>query len=252
MKRLTSRLNNRAPAKGFAHLVHLILTVMLPTLVFIFVRIHFVQIALTLVILSKWRMFAIRPRHWPANIRANAVDIIVGISAVLFMIHSGSQAFQLVWAVAYGIWLLYLKPGSGTFMVSLQAVLAQLVGLMALFLHFNDAPTAVLVILAWTICYSSARHFFTNFDEPLTGMFSYMWGYFGASLVWLLSHWLLFYGVLAQPTLLLSVLGFGLAALYYLEQTDRLSILIRRQFVFVMIAIIIIVLAFSDWGDKAV
>ncbi len=249
MKRL---LTKRKPANGFAHLIHLFLTVLLPILVFVFVRINFVQIALTLIILSKWRMFAIRPRHWPANIRANAVDITVGISLLIFMIHSSTQAWQLVWALAYGIWLLFIKPSSGTFVVSIQALLAQTLGLMALFLHFNDSPALFLVVLAWVICYSAARHFFTVFDEPHTGLLAYTWGYFASALVWLLSHWLLFYGLLSQPALLLTVLGFGLSTLYYLDQTDRLSILLKRQLVFVMIAIVVIVIAFSDWGDKAI
>jgi hypothetical protein len=48
------------------------------------------------------------------------------------------------------------------------------------------------------------------------------------------------------------VLGFGLAAMYYLGERDKLSNLLRRQFVFIMIAIIVVVLVFSDWGDKAI
>jgi len=65
-----------------------------------------------------------------------------------------------------------------------------------------------------------------------------------------LAHWLLFYGVVSQPTLFLSVLGFGIGTLYYLEKRDRLSVLVRRQFVFVMVAIIVIVVVLADWGDK--
>ncbi len=79
-----------------------------------------------------------------------------------------------------------------------------------------------------------------------------MWGYSAAALVWLLGHWLLFYGFLAQPVLLLTVIGLGSASLYYLEETDRLSILLRRQVVFIMLAVIVVVLIFSDWGDKVV
>jgi hypothetical protein len=83
-------------------------------------------------------------------------------------------------------------------------------------------------------------------------MLAYVWGYFGAALTWLLSHWLLFYGVLAQPTLLLSTLGYGLAILYYLDHNDRLSQGLRRQFIFIMTAIVLVVLVFSDWGNKVV
>src|SRR5207249_4403716 len=113
-----------------------------------------------------------------------------------------------------------------------QAMTAMVVGLMALFLQFGGAPTWQLVILGWVICYSAARHFFTAFDEPLSRLFSYIWGYSAAALIWILSHWLLFYGPIAQPTLLLSVIGFGVGTLYYLEKNDRLSVFLRRQFIF--------------------
>lgn len=247
MRRLAAKIK---PASGFSYFFHILLTTLLPAVVFVFIRLGFTELAVALILLSKWRMFAVKPRHWPANIRANAVDMIVGLSLVIFMIHSGSQMMQLVWAVLYGLWLVVLKPMSKNLGVSAQAFVALGVGLTALFLNFGSAPLYALVVATWLICYSVARHFFTSYDEPLTRFLSNIWAFFGASLVWILGHWLLFYGVIAQPTLIISVIGFSLAGVYYLEQSDRLSILLRRQLVFVMIAIIIIVLAFSDWGDK--
>lgn len=253
MKFLSTKVPARMkPLSGFAHFAHLLLVVLLPTLLYVLVRVDFPQLGLALILLSKWRMFAVKPRHWPANIRANAVDIMVGVSLLVFMINSSAQAWQLIWALAYGVWLLVIKPASGVLMVSAQALIAQLLALMTLFLALGDAPIAVLVALTWVICYMAARHFFFSFDEAYTKLLCYTWGYFGAALVWVLSHWLLFYGVVAQPTLLLTVIGFGLAALYYLEKADRLSGLLRRQFVFVMVAIVVIVIAFSDWGDKTI
>lgn len=252
MSIVTPITNRIKPASGFAHFVHIALTTLLPVTLFVLIRVRFVHLALLLVLLSKWRMFAVRPRYWLANIRANAVDIMVGVSMVVFMANSGTQLWQLIWAAVYGLWLIVIKPGSSTFKVALQAGIAQLAALTALFLAWGDAPVYVLVIMTWLICYASARHFLLSFDESLTTFLSYAWGYFGAALVWLLSHWLLFYGVVSQPTLLLSVLAFGLAALYYLEKVDRLSVLLRRQFMFVMVAIVLIVILFSDWGDKAI
>lgn len=241
------------PATGFSHFFHLLLNILLPVLLYTLIRWgDFVQLGFALILLSKWRMFAVRPRHWPANVRANAVDIMVGMSVLVFMANSGSGMWQLIWAVVYGIWLLFIKPGSSTFMVSMQAAIGQLVALVALFIAWPEAPIAGLVVATWFICYAAARHFLVSFDESLTNLLAHLWGYFAAALVWVLSHWLLFYGVISQPALLLSVLGFGLAALYYLEKMDRLSTLLRRQFIFVMIAIVVIVIAFSDWGDKAI
>lgn len=240
------------PKSGVAHLVHIGFIVLLPALVYVLVRIHVVPLALLLILLSKWRMFAVKPRHWPANIRANAVDLIVGISLLVFMAQSGSSSWQIIWAVTYGIWLLSIKPGSNMLMISIQALLAQVVGFMALFLRWGDVSTMALVVASWVIAYSAARHFFGVFDEPMNRLLSYLWGYFAAALVWILSHWLLFYGIIAQPTLLIAVIGFGLGTLYYLDKTDRLSVLIRRQLIFVMIAVILIVIKFSDWGAKSI
>jgi hypothetical protein len=240
------------PANGFAHLLKVGLVVLLPIIVFVLVRINFVQLAIIIIILSKWRMFAVRPRYWPANIRANAIDIIVGVSFLIFMVQSGSMAWQLVWMLAYGVWLLIVKPSSNVLMVSIQAGIGQLLGLMALFLAWPSAPLAGLVLGSGGICYLAARHYFDSFDEPYSKFLSYLWGYFGAALTWVLAHWLLFYGVIAQPTLLLLVLGYGLGALYYLDHRDRLSTLLKREFIFIMVAVVIVVLAFSHWGNKIV
>lgn len=247
--KFTSRIK---PKSGFSPLVHLFFTALVPALIYVFVQWNLVGVAFAIILLSKWRMFSVQPRHWWSNIRANAVDLIVGVSAVVFMTQTASSGLRLLWAVAYGVWLIVMKPRSSILAVSLQAIIGQAVALIALFLAWGDQPLGLLVVSAGAICYLSARHFFISFEEPYAPLYGHSWGYFGAALAWVLGHWLLFYGVLAQPALLLSVLGFGLGALYYLEQTDRLSVVLRRQFIFIMIAIVIVVLAFSDWGDKAV
>ncbi len=252
VKLSTKRLTKIKPKNGLASVFHFLLTLALPVLVYIMVSIHFAQIALLLILISKWRMFAVKPRHWPANVRANAIDIIVGVSALVFMTQTDSQMLQLIWASAYGVWLLVIKPGSKVLSVSGQALIGQFVGLTALFLRFGGANAAVLMVASWLICYLAARHFLASFDEPHTRFFSYLWGYFGAALVWLLSHWLIFYGPIAQPTLLINVIGFGLATLYYLQETDRLSTFLQRQILFIMFAIVIILIVFSDWGGRTI
>lgn len=249
MNKLASRIK---PKSGFANLAHIGLNALLPALLYVLVRIDFAPLAAALIILSKWRMFAVRPRYWLANIRANAVDIMVGVSVVVFMASTNIGMWQVVWATAYGLWLVFLKPGSSTLKVTLQAGVGQFVALTALFLVSGDMPLYALVIASWLVCYLCARHFFSSFDEPYTQLFSHLWGYFAAALVWVLGHWLLFYNALAQPTLLLVVIGYGLASMYYLDQTDRLSPAWRRQFILMMVAIVVIVLTFSDWGDKAI
>jgi hypothetical protein len=249
MKPLVAKIK---PAAGYSNLIHLGLVTLLPLVVFVLVANQFVQLALSVILLSKWRMFAVRPRFWPAIIRANAVDIMVGVSFVIFMVHAGSLSIQFFFAVLYGVWLLALKPASGTLFVSAQAMVGQLCGLTALFLAWSAGPLYGLIFVTGVICYVSARHYFDSFDEPYGKLLAYLWAYFGAALLWLLGHWLLFYGLVAQPTVLLSVIGYGLAALYYFDHSGRLNQAVRRQFVFIMLAVVIIILAFSDWVDKVV
>jgi hypothetical protein len=152
----------------------------------------------------------------------------------------------------YAIWLIVIKPASGRLMISVQAMLGQLAALMALFVAWTDGPIYGLTLIAGIICVMAARHFFDAFDEPYSRLLAYAWGYFGAALVWLLGHWLIFYGFISQPTLLLSIIGYGLAGMYYLDHEDKLSPGIRRQLVFIMVAVVVVILTFSDWGDKVV
>lgn len=253
MKPLVSKLQ---PVKGFSHAFHLLLVALLPILLFVVLRISYlgVPLALALVILSKWRMFAVRPRFWPAIVRANAIDIMVGVSVVIFMQAALDRPLvQLVWVIAYAAWLLLLKPGTSIFMVSLQAFVGQLAGLMALFLVWADGPLYGLVFVSAIICYVAARHFFDSFDEPYSKMLAYLWAYFAAGLLWVLGHWLLYYlDVIAMPTVILTAVGYGLATLYYFDHFGKLSVMLRRQVLVIMAVILLVLIVFSDWGDKVV
>jgi hypothetical protein len=243
------------PTKGFSSLAHNSLLIALPLIIFALVRLNesqFTQLAIVLIILSKWRIFAVRPRFWPANIRANSVDLMVGISIVVFMTHAYSTWIQLGWAIAYAVWLIYIKPANFSLMVSFQAGIAQLCALSAVYLFWDNGPVYGLTVLTGLICFLTARHFFDAFDESYSKLLSYLWGYFGAALAWILSHWLLYYSVFSQPTVLLTAIGYGIGALYYLDHNDRLTKSLRRQLITVMLLIVAIIIVFSDWGSKVV
>lgn len=240
------------PKQGFAHFFHLGFNAVLPIVIFILVRIELPGLALAVILLSKWRIFAVRPRHWLAHIRTNAVDIIVSLSILVFMLSTDSMIVQLAWVLLYEVWILYIKPGTSSLMVSVQALTAQLVGVVALFMHFEEAPLAAYVIASGAIAYFASRHFFNSFEEQNVYAYSWTWALFAASLVWLTGHWLLFYGPIAQPALMLGVIGYGLAALYYLSETDKLSKLVQRQVVFVMVAVVALILVLSKWTVKSI
>lgn len=246
------RRSTKPRRSGYSHFVHVAFISAVPILTYVLVRLDFAWIAVALVLLGKWRMLAVKMRHWPANIRANAVDIFVSISFVIFMVLTGSQALQALWAGMYAVWLLVIKPQSSTLWIGIQAMLGQAVSLVALFLFWSESSTAVLVFLTWGVTYLSARHFLTAFDESMSRATAYAWAFFCAAVAWLSGHWLIFYGPIAQPALLLSVLGYGLAAMYYLEHKDKLTVIVRRQFVGVMALLILFLILLSDWSDKTV
>lgn len=243
------------PVRGFSNLIHIGLRVLLPILAYILVRINLVPLAVILVILSKWRMFAVRPRYWLANIISNGIDITVGISFILFMANTSTEWWQLLWVALYAGWLVYLKPRYDVLSVSLQAMVGQLLGLSILYFKFGDVGHGSLewlVLATWAIAYLSARHFLTSFEEPYAALLAHIWGYFGASLAFILGHWLLFYGSIAQIIIIMTTIGYGLAALYYLDAHDRLTPVLQRQLVGLMLTILLIVLVLSDWTGATV
>jgi hypothetical protein len=248
------------PTSGFSSYLHRALVLVLPIGIYVLVSLNkqgFVQVALSIIVLSKWRMFAVKPRFWAANVRANAIDLMVGLSVVVFMTHSSSDPIRFGWAILYAVWLIVIKPASDILMVTTQAFIGQLCALMALYLAWASGPVYGLTLLTGLFCYLAARHFLEGFDEPYAKLLAYVWGYFGAALAWLTSHWLLFYphnssSGISLPTLLLSCLGYGFAGIYYFDHNNKLNKGLKQQLLFVMLAIVILILAFSDWGDKVV
>jgi hypothetical protein len=240
------------PKHGFSHLIHVGLNIALPLVAYILVRTDFVSIAVLLILLSKWRMFAVQPRYWIANLIANGVDIMVGVALVLFTASTASGWWQLLWMLLYGAWLVGLKPRSDVLSVTLQAMIGQLLGLSVIYLKFGDSSLFVLVAGTWLVAYLAARHFLTSFEEAHTALLAQVWSYFAASLAFVLGHWLLFYGSIAQIIMILTVIGYFLAALYYFEAKDRLTPGMQRQLLAYMCTILLIVIALSDWAGSTV
>jgi hypothetical protein len=148
--------------------------------------------------------------------------------------------------------LVWLKPRSDVLSVSAQAMVGQLLGLSVLYLKFGDSSIFALVLGTWLVAYIAARHFLTSFEGAHTALLSQVWAYFAASLAFILGHWLLFYGSIAQIIVLLTNIGYGLAALYYLDAKGRLTISLQRQLLAIMGAILFIVIVLSDWAGSTV
>lgn len=152
--------------------------------------------ALLLVLLSKWRVLAVRPRYWLANIQANMVDLIVSVSLVVFL--QGASGYPLVQVLLTGLyiaWLLVLKPKSTRSAVALQAAVAVFAGVTALFMVSYSWPASAVVLFMWAIGYSTARHVLGSYSETHILFLSLVWGFIFAELGWLTYHWAFAYGI---------------------------------------------------------
>jgi hypothetical protein len=240
------------PASGFSAFLHMALNASLPIIVFALIRLDLIIIAAVMVILAKWRTLAVKPRYWVSNLRANLVDIFIGLSVVAFVAGTSTLYIQIIWTLFYMVWLVWLKQQSKPLAVMIQALAAQVLALLAYYRTFPGSSILVGMIIVWLICYAAARHFLSAFDEPLASTIANIWAWFGAVMAWILGHWMIDYMFLPQIALIISILGYGLATLYYLHSKDRLDASLRRQLIGVLAILLLIIIVFSDWQDKTI
>lgn len=170
--------------------------------------------ALGLVLISKWRVFAVRSRYWAANIRANMVDSIVGISMVVFLYSaSGYIAVQLLLTALYIVWLLFVKPRSKRSYVAAQAAVGLVAGISAVVQISPAIPAALVVLMAWVVGYSATRHVLSVQHESHINFLSLVWGFVVAEIVWLGYHWTIGYTLgsafkLSQLAIIIGVISF--------------------------------------------
>lgn len=175
--------------------------------------------AFVLVLLSKWRVLAVRPRYWFANIQANLVDIIVSLSVVV-LLYAASKALivQIVLTVLYIVWLLFVKPRSKRSFVAVQAGTALFLGVTALLSVSYEWPSSLVVAGMWLIGFSSARHVLGSYDEVHTGFYSLLWGLIVAELGWVMFHWTFAYALPGLGDIKLSQTAIIVLALSFLAE----------------------------------
>lgn len=191
----------------------------------IFLTVYYVGSPLAafgLILLSKWRVFAVRPQYWFANIVANTVDVIVGLSFVVFLSNTnGELLLQLVFTALYTGWILFLKPQSKQKYVVAQAGVGLFVGTAALMQISYDWYASFVVIAMWLIGYASARHALGAYHEPHTQILSLIWGLIVAEIGWMTYHWTLGYPFpfsdqlqIPQAAIFIGLIGFMSERIY--------------------------------------
>lgn len=214
-------------------------------------------LALALVLLSKWRVLAVRPRYWFAHVEANMVDMIVSAGTVVLIYLAGQTTdgngltVQISLAVLYSLWLLFLKPRTKVNDIAIQAGAAVVVGTMALASVSYEWPSSVVVIAMWLIGYSCARHVLVSHSESDIRFLSLLWGFVFAEIGWLVYHWTIAYPLFFAPqikvpqaTLLLTALSFLVERAYHSyikhETIRRNDIMLPLIFTVVLLAALLL------------
>lgn len=165
-------------------------------------------LSILIVLLSKWRALAVRPRFWFVNLVANMVDITVGVSTVVFLYAAaGSFWLQCVLTGLYIGWLLIVKPRSRRSYVAAQAGLAVFLGITALSIVSYSWDSVFFVAIMWVIGFVAARHVLGSYEEPHTTLYSMMTGFVFAELGWIGFHWLIAYPLPGFGSIQLSQLA---------------------------------------------
>lgn len=160
--------------------------------------------ALVLTVLSKWRVFAVRPRYWWVNFQSNLVDFMVSVGVVVHLnvindsalIGSHKLILMLALTVFYIGWLLYLKPRSSRKMIAAQAATSTILSISALFAISFTWPVSIVVLMMWLIGYTAARHVLNSYDNESHAIFlSLAWGFAIACIGWVAYHWTVAYAM---------------------------------------------------------
>lgn len=184
--------------------------------------------ALILVLISKWRVFAVRVRFWSANIQDNAVCFIVSLSYVIFLYVSNpvpadpsnmpSLMVQGVLALLYIGWLVWLKPQSKRTYVVAQSGVALFTGISAIFVISYGWIATPVVLLVWLIGYITARHVLGSYEEDHIILLSLAFAFMMAEIGWLAFHWTVAYRVPILTELLIpqvSIIALAVGFLAY-------------------------------------
>lgn len=225
-----------------------------------------IPLALGLVLISKWRVLAVRMRYWFVNIRSNLVDIIVSVSVVLhlYTINAANiddfRKFVLlgIATALYIVWLLIIKPRSKRSYVAMQAGISILLGTAALFTVSFNWPASVVVMGMWLIGYSAANHVLNTYDDETHPLFiSLAWSTVFAEIGWVAYHWTIAYSLplvtsllVPQISIIAVLLGFVAYKSYdsfYHHQKIRTSDIIL-PLLFTLSVITVLVFVFNRVG----
>lgn len=214
-------------------------------------------IGLLLVLISKWRVFAVRPRYLMVNILSSLVDFIVGASFVIIAYCSGTTFLPIhaVLAIGYTIWLLFIKPRSSEVFAEIQSLIAVFLGATAVTMLYASSNSFFIVIFCYLIGFAASRHILVQSDDNNFGLATISCGLISAEIAWLCSNWLIVYtfgntGIaIPQLAILLTIFSFISNRVFKssIEHDGKVNISeILAPAIFSLLIVAIIVIWFSN------
>ena len=215
-------------------------------------------IGFILVLLSKWRMFAVRPHYLWLNIKSNLVDLIVGFSFVLLAFFSGANILPVHYllALGYTLWLTVIKPRTTETWNLIQALFGIFLGTTAASILAASLNPVVLVLLEFIIGYGSARHVLAqNNNMNDEGYPALIFGAIFAEIALLCHSWLIVYAftksgiIIPQLSIILTVFAFLTERLFRSVESRDGEFRFKEiavPFFFGLAVLAVVILAFSE------
>ncbi|MBR0467436.1 hypothetical protein IJJ53_00765 [Candidatus Saccharibacteria bacterium] len=152
-------------------------------------------LGLLLVLLSKWRVFAVRGRYLWLNIKSNLVDMVVGVSVVLLAYYAGASLMpgDILLAIFYCAWLLFIKPMSSEKATLAQSLIAVFLGMSAAAIMTANLDAIVLVLLAFLVGYAASRHVLVQSSDKDFTLTTLVCGLVFSEVAWLCQSWAIIY-----------------------------------------------------------
>lgn len=178
-------------------------------------------IGIIMVLISKWRIFAVRRRYLLLNIKSNLVDLIVGLSIVMlaYLAPNSVETIPLVHFVLialYVIWLLVIKPMSNESATQVQSLVAVFLGVSAIMIMSDKFKMDPIFcsLMSFLVGYAASRHVLVQADSQDFTLTTLVCGLVFAEVAWMCNMWMIVYtfgdtGIwVPQASIILAIFSF--------------------------------------------
>lgn len=214
-------------------------------------------IGLVLIVVSKWRVFAVNHRYWLLNLRSSLVDFIVGVSFVLLAYAAGTTFLPVhfVLMISYAVWLIFIKPRSSSRFAVIQALIAVLLGTTTATIFAAISDSIVLVASEFLIGFAASNHVLVQSNEENPTYISLVVGLIFAEIAWLSNSWLIIYTFgssglcFSQLAIILTVLSYAYFQIYNESVTHDGKIKfgnVAVPIIFSLVVVAVLIISFSQ------